>query len=460
MVKRKRDKEIAKMQKKYEKIRALEEIENLPIEERLKSLKLKEEIYLLRKPIYRKVGFYVAIAPMFLGVIAFVSAWMGGYFDTQNKIFENERTLLEIKKAELKEETKELSDKYANLGEEYEEKEKRLIAELKAATKELSDKYVNLGEEYREKEKKLKAELKAATKELSDKYVNLGEEYEEKEKRLIAELKAATKNLVIEKQILSDINANLEVEYKEKNRKLEKHKEEILTLQTKLKEREKEQDKLIALRGKKVLVNKEETQTLLVLGESVLGKAIDSSKQLQDTVGVLKQYAETLPKVKTPDVYSFDDWYYKGAGEFLNKKYPEAIDSFKKALPNAPDDASAAYTHNYIGAAYANIGIDKEAFKNFIKAIEFKPNNPLSHLNKARIHINSGEIQVAEDEIEMVKDLFKEGKVNEGEKAFIEKEIELVEEAGFTAESKEEIQYGAKLELESGEKEAKAEEKE
>jgi Flp pilus assembly protein TadD len=431
MVKRKRDKEIAKMQKKYEKIRALEEIENLPIEERLKSLKLKEEIYLLRKPIYRKVGFYVAIAPMFLGVIAFVSAWMGGYFDTQNKIFENERTLLEIKKAELKEETKELSDKYANLG-----------------------------EEYREKEKKLKAELKAATKELSDKYVNLGEEYEEKEKRLIAELKAATKNLVIEKQILSDINANLEVEYKEKNRKLEKHKEEILTLQTKLKEREKEQDKLIALRGKKVLVNKEETQTLLVLGESVLGKAIDSSKQLQDTVGVLKQYAETLPKVKTPDVYSFDDWYYKGAGEFLNKKYPEAIDSFKKALPNAPDDASAAYTHNYIGAAYANIGIDKEAFKNFIKAIEFKPNNPLSHLNKARIHINSGEIQVAEDEIEMVKDLFKEGKVNEGEKAFIEKEIELVEEAGFTAESKEEIQYGAKLELESGEKEAKAEEKE
>ncbi len=385
MVKRKRDKEIAKMRKKYEKIRAREEIEKLPIEERLKSLKLKEEIYLLRKPIYRKVGFYVAIAPMFLGVIAFVSAWMGGYFDTQNKIFENERTLLEIKKAELKEETKELSDKYANLG-----------------------------EEYKEKEKKLKAELKAATK-----------------------------NLVIEKQILSDINANLEEEYKEKNRKLEKHKEEILTLQTKLKEREKEQDKLIALRGKKVLVNKEKTQTLLVLGDSVLGKAIDSSKQLQDTVGVLKQYAETLPKVKTPDVYSFDDWYYKGAGEFLNKKYPEAIDSFKKALPNAPDDASAAYTHNYIGAAYANIGNDKESLKNFIKAIEFKPNNPLSHLNKARIHINSGEIQVAEDEIEMVKDLFKEGKVNEGEKAFIEKEIELVEEAGFTAESTGKIEYGA-----------------
>ncbi len=385
MVKRKRDKEIAKMRKEYEKIRAREEIEKLPIEERLKSLKLKEEIYLLRKPIYRKVGFYVAIAPMFLGVIAFVSTWMGGYFDTQKKIFENERTLLEIKKAELKEETKELSDKYANLG-----------------------------EEYKEKEKKLKAELKAATK-----------------------------NLVIEKQILSDINANLEEEYKEKNRKLEKHKEEILTLQTKLKEREKEQDKLIALRGKKVLVNKEKTQTLLVLGDSVLGKAIDSSKQLQDTVGVLKQYAETLPKVKTPDVYSFDDWYYKGAGEFLNKKYPEAIDSFKKALPNAPDDASAAYTHNYIGAAYANIGNDKESLKNFIKAIEFKPNNPLSHLNKARIHINSGEIQVAEDEIEMVKDLFKEGKVNEGEKAFIEKEIELVEEAGFTAESTGEIEYGA-----------------
>ena len=46
----------------------------------------------------------------------------------------------------------------------------------------------------------------------------------------------------------------------------------------------------------------------------------------------------------------------------------------------------------------------------------------LSHLNKARIHIRSGKIDVAEDEIEMVKDLFKEGKVNEGEIAVIKEE--------------------------------------
>lgn len=141
----------------------------------------------------------------------------------------------------------------------------------------------------------------------------------------------------------------------------------------------------------------------------------------------LTKFVDLLLQTKIQSQYSFDEWYYKGAGEFINGKYDEAIISFNNALKTKPDKDPAAYTHNYIGAAYANSGNYKEALKNYIKAIEFKPDNPLSHLNKARIHIRSGEIDVAEDEIEMVKELFKEGKVNEGEIIFIEKEIGLVE---------------------------------
>ena len=73
-----------------------EEIEKLPIEEQLRCLKLEEELHQLKKPLYKKPVFYGAIAPVILGVIAFLSTWMGGWFDTQNEHLENKRTLLKI----------------------------------------------------------------------------------------------------------------------------------------------------------------------------------------------------------------------------------------------------------------------------------------------------------------------------------------------------------------------------
>ncbi|MCK5492978.1 MAG: tetratricopeptide repeat protein [Candidatus Omnitrophica bacterium] len=157
-------------------------------------------------------------------------------------------------------------------------------------------------------------------------------------------------------------------------------------------------------------------------------KGIDKPTPIPvETIKNLKDFVYYLTQTKALNQYSFNYWDSKGTGEFLDGKYEKAINFLKKALSNAPDDASASYIHNYLGAAYANSGNDGEALKNYIKAIEFKPDNPLAHLNKARIHIRSGKIDVAENEIEMAKDLFKEGKVNEGKKPSLEKEIELVE---------------------------------
>ena len=172
-------------------------------------------------------------------------------------------------------------------------------------------------------------------------------------------------------------------------------------------------------------LNKEEVQ--LAARETEKDISQPASTMPEDTRDDLTKFADLLPQTKIEKLYSFDDWYYKGAGEFINGRYEKAITSFTEALKKASDDNSKAYTLTYRGAAYANSGNDEESLKNYIKAIEFKPENPLSHLNKARIHIRSGKIDLAEDEIKMVKDLFKEGKINEGEKAFIEKEIKLVE---------------------------------
>ena len=176
------------------------------------------------------------------------------------------------------------------------------------------------------------------------------------------------------------------------------------------------------------------------MGDSLSGKAIDSSKQSQETLEVLKQYSETLPKVKTPDIYSFEDWYNKGAGEFINGLYDKAIASFTKALGKKPNDDSKAYTYNYIGAAYGNSGRNEEALKAYRKSITLKPDNPLPHSNIAFIYLEQGHIDKAEEKIKKMNGLLEKGKLKGREKAYTEESIKLLNDRLQESKKKKEPQ--------------------
>jgi tetratricopeptide (TPR) repeat protein len=182
--------------------------------------------------------------------------------------------------------------------------------------------------------------------------------------------------------------------------------------------------------------NRDKILTNLVKNKSIIdGAATDTTTATsksaptipEKTLGDLTVFIDLLTQTKTEKQFSFDDWYYKGAGEFANRNYPEAIISFKKALPNAPDDASASYTHNYIGASYGRLGRFKEALENYNESIKFEPNNPLPYTNKAYIYLILKKKEEAEKEINMVKELIKKESVSLETKAFIEKQIELRE---------------------------------
>ncbi|MFQ5964684.1 MAG: tetratricopeptide repeat protein [Candidatus Scalinduaceae bacterium] len=93
--------------------------------------------------------------------------------------------------------------------------------------------------------------------------------------------------------------------------------------------------------------------------------------------------------------YSFDDWYYKGAEEFINGKYVDAIDSFTNALEEAPDDTSAASVYNYRGSAYGRINSNEEAIEDYNNSINLKRDNPLPYKNKGNIYYRRKEFERA-----------------------------------------------------------------
>ena len=139
----------------------------------------------------------------------------------------------------------------------------------------------------------------------------------------------------------------------------------------------------------------------------------DSLKQIgpeekisEKTAKELKLLGEKVAKVKTEDTYSFDDWYYKGALEFDNRKYADAIISFNNALETKPDKDPAAYTHNYIGAAYGNQGMNDKALGEYDKSIKLKSDNPLPYANKSVVYLRLTEYKKAFENLNKASEVY------------------------------------------------------
>ncbi len=144
----------------------------------------------------------------------------------------------------------------------------------------------------------------------------------------------------------------------------------------------------------------------------------------EKTLKNLEDFGYYLAQTKALNQYSFDDWYYKGAGEFINGKYDEAIISFTKAIEKIPENP---YAYNYRGASYGRVGNNTEALKDFDKSSKLEPNNPLPYTNIAKIYIKQGKTVEAKEEVNKANNLIEDGKVNEGEIAFAKKEIKEVQ---------------------------------
>lgn len=66
---------------------------------------------------------------------------------------------------------------------------------------------------------------------------------------------------------------------------------------------------------------------------------------------------------------------------FLNEKYDQAIEEFKKAIHDDPKDVEAYYN---LGVVYETKSMTKEAKEAFTKALELSPEHKLAeqHLSK------------------------------------------------------------------------------
>ena len=66
---------------------------------------------------------------------------------------------------------------------------------------------------------------------------------------------------------------------------------------------------------------------------------------------------------------------------FLNEKYDQALEEFKKAIQDDPGDAEAYYN---LGVVYETKNMKKEAKEAFSKALELNPKHKLAeqHLSK------------------------------------------------------------------------------
>ncbi|MBS1258230.1 MAG: hypothetical protein MAG551_01283 [Candidatus Scalindua arabica] len=72
-------------------------------------------------------------------------------------------------------------------------------------------------------------------------------------------------------------------------------------------------------------------------------------------------------KKSLEDISTFDNWYSRGVGEFIDGKNAKAIDSFNKALEINPDTEPAAFTHHYIGLSNERRDKTREAIERSAK---------------------------------------------------------------------------------------------
>lgn len=160
---------------------------------------------------------------------------------------------------------------------------------------------------------------------------------------------------------------------------------------------------------------------------------VKSTSVPDETLKNLDDFVYYLAQTKALSQYTFDDWYYKGAGEYSHRKYNEAINSFTKAIELNPENP---YPYNYRGVAFLYLSRLNEALADFKKSTDYRWDNLLPHLNMADTYLRQGHIDKAEEEIKIMNGLLEEGKLNESEKAYAEETIMLLKERVEEAKKK------------------------
>jgi len=113
---------------------------DLPSEEVLQRRKLQAEIEEIGKPLYKRTGFWAAMAPVALAVFAFGVSSFTGWFDVQRKELQAERKILEYdtkKLTELKNKLEVEKDDLEKKTGALAAKEEKLIGKVAALTDEL-----------------------------------------------------------------------------------------------------------------------------------------------------------------------------------------------------------------------------------------------------------------------------------------------------------------------------------
>ncbi len=116
--------------------------------------------------------------------------------------------------------------------------------------------------------------------------------------------------------------------------------------------------------------------------------------------------ASATPEFLTHTTSEFDNMYNRGAGEFVNGKYTDAIISFTKALDEEPESQAASYTHNYRGAAYGRLGKNEEALEEYNESVRLYPKNDLAYSNRGVIYYRRNQYEKAIEEFNKASVLY------------------------------------------------------
>ncbi|MGR3175174.1 MAG: tetratricopeptide repeat protein [Candidatus Scalindua sp.] len=311
--------------------------------------KERKEIELERKKLERKSKLHWYSKPLFLqAIIAGIIAAPVLWFYVKDVVSSRENIKLsreiEERNQDLIEERKELDEMILQHEVDIETfmHEQDLLVEKNAILeKEFSEKNVKLEQEYKHKIKTLDGTYAKKMLALKEEYMKKNKELDE----MILQHEVDIETFMHEQDLLAEKNAILEKEFSGKNVKLEQeYKHKIKTLD--------------GTYAKKMLALKEEY-------------------------------------MKKNNISSFDNWYSRGVGEFIDGKNAKAIDSFNKALETNPDTEPAASTHNYIGLSNERRGKTKEAIESYTKAIEIYKEYAVAYINRGSAYFRLKEYKKA-----------------------------------------------------------------
>src|SRR5262245_35518201 len=82
---------------------------------RLECEKLKAETRALERSVFKTVGFYAALSPVFLAALGLLFTHLSGWFEVQRTRIANEKTLLEAQRSELRMDIRDEEKKFAEL---------------------------------------------------------------------------------------------------------------------------------------------------------------------------------------------------------------------------------------------------------------------------------------------------------------------------------------------------------